>query len=83
MGVVFTGVDEVTFTPPSPPSPSLPYPSTLPSFRPNLRTTITRAATSGSKRAGESFDLRLMMVRYKCRTLNYLAYGGRGKRWQD
>lgn len=75
-GVVFMRVDEVTFTPPSPPSPPLPLSLNLSIvFRPNLRTTSPPAGTSGSKCAGRAFDQRLMVVRYKCRTPRYLAYG--------
>ena len=61
-----------------PPLPSchLPYPLTLLSFSGlTLKTTAPCAAVSGSKHAGDAFDLRLMVVRYKCTTLNYLAYG--------
>lgn len=66
VGVVFMGVDEVIFTPPSPLEPFPPSPLNPPIvLKPNLRNTSPRAAMPTYKRARETFDLRLIMVRYK------------------
>lgn len=63
-GVVFMRVDEVTFTSPSPPEPFLHV-----IFRPNLKITISFAAKSGNRCEKEAFDLRILVVRYKCTQL--------------
>lgn len=72
-GVVFMRLDEVTFTSPSP-SELFPPLSLNPPivFRPDHK---PKCSHVWQQMWRGTFDLRLIVVRYKCRILSYLAYG--------
>lgn len=70
-GVMFIRLDEVTFTPPSPPKyfpPLIPKPC----YR-FLAEPQPRAAKSGSKRAWGAFDLRPVLVKIQVQDTKLLG----------